>query len=269
MGGMIETELEEAGYTLLGRKNIYDLVLNILESKNTRYLKAIPFLIYKYDLDIEKFNKLYSNKLFKEIIGITKQLFYKFEIKKKIPLFFTSYSTTLDFNEFADEFELQIKNIKSDLFLDKQKIYAERELEMSLSKIFTKKERQIIKRLLDDKPISKTDYEYYSRLTKKKLNSIINLEDFAKSIFNKNPLRDDDLFDLKKKLEEFIEETSSVKNISLIEFYLWDENKISLIYTILENQFSDKFFDIQVKLGQIKDEHLLSLLKKYGKHKFN
>lgn len=266
MGKLIETELEEAGYSMLGEKNIYDLVLSIIESKNTRYLKAIPFLIYKYNLDIEKFSKLYSNKLFSEIMIITKKIFDKFGIKRNIPSFFTLLNETLDFNEFANEFELQIKNTKSDLFLDKQKIYAERELEMSLSKIFTKKERQIIKRLLDDKPISKTDYEYYSRQTKKKLKSIINLEDFAKSIYDKNPLRDDDLFNLKKQLEEFIEKYSSEKKISLIEFYIWDENNISITYKIDEKYSSDKF--IEIKLSQIKDKNLLNLLKKYGKHKF-
>ena len=71
--------------------------------------------------------------------------------------------------------------------IDKQKIYAERNLEMWLSQIFTKKEKQIIKDIMNDRQLSKTDYEYYSRKTKKKLNSITNPQDFSRTIYAKKP----------------------------------------------------------------------------------
>ena len=47
MDGEIERKLNEAGYRLLNKDNeIESLILNILKTKNTRYLKSIPFLIY-------------------------------------------------------------------------------------------------------------------------------------------------------------------------------------------------------------------------------
>ena len=58
---------------------------------------------------------------------------------------------------------------------------------MWLSQIFTKKEKQIIKDIMNDRQLSKTDYEYYSRKTKKKLNSITNLQDFSRTIYAKKP----------------------------------------------------------------------------------
>jgi len=88
------------------------------------------------------------------------------------------------------------------MMIEKQKAYAERDLQIWLSRIFTKKEKQIMSRILAEKPVSRTDYEYYSRKTKKKLNGIINLQDFARTLSTKSPKYDTDLFKLKKLLEE-------------------------------------------------------------------
>ena len=47
----IEKKLTEAGYRMLGDdESIEKLILNILKTGNIRYLKAIPFLIYKHIL---------------------------------------------------------------------------------------------------------------------------------------------------------------------------------------------------------------------------
>ena len=190
MDGEIERKLNEAGYRLLNKDNeIESLILNILKTKNTRYLKSIPFLIYKYNPNMEDiFKKTKEKNLFANILHKTKEIFHGLNINIKIPKI-DYKNENLNYNEFKEEFELQLKNEnKPGLLIDKQKIYAERNLEMWLSQIFTKKEKQIIKDIMNDRQLSKTDYEYYSRKTKKKLNSITNPQDFSRTIYAKKPM---------------------------------------------------------------------------------
>ena len=120
--------------------------------------------------------------------------------------------------------------------------------------------------MLEEKPISRTDYEYYSRKTKKKLSSIIGLQDFAKTIYAKTPKYDRELYNLKKKLEEWLENNSDDKEISILEFFLGDNNQISISYKKKNDGFS--LFNTGIKLSQIKDIELLNLLGKYKKHNF-
>ena len=296
----IEKKLTEAGYKMLGDdESIERLILDILKTGNIRYLKAIPFLIYKYKADIRKiWRKIKGSKnenLFHAIYAITINLFDEFRIKGILPDYtgdeagkYDKYirnkdlnydefkkkfklqlkeGNDLSYNEFRDEFDLQLRTeTKPSLFIDKQKIYAERDLQMYLSQLFTKKEKQIIKRLLEEKPISRTDYEYYSRKTKKKLSSIIGLQDFAKTIYAKTPKYDRELYNLKKKLEEWLEKNSDDKEISILEFFLGDNNQISISYKKKNDGFS--LFNTGIKLSQIKDIELLNLLGKYKKHNF-
>jgi hypothetical protein len=260
MGTEIEKRLNEAGYRMLGdNESIERLILNILKSKNIRYLKAIPFLIYKHKVDLNKISKSNeTNKLFQSIIAITAKLFREFNIAGILPERIEENIEKLDYNEFRDEFELQLRNeAKPSLFIDKQKIYAERDLQMHLSQLFTKKEKQIIRRLLEDKPISRTDYEYYSRKTRKKLSSIIGLQDFAKVLYAKTPKYDMDLYNLKKKLEDKL-------NGKLQEFFLFDEDKLSISY----RNDKEKLLNVIINLSSIKDKELLNLIKKYKKHDF-
>ncbi len=281
----LEQKLNEAGYKLLGNdESIESLILNILKTKNNRYLKAIPFLIYKYKPNTLK---IYTNslidktdKLFNLIINITAKIFFEFNIQgilidyierqnKEEFEFGTEniMKSNLDYDEFKTEFELQLRNEnKSSLFIDKQKIYLERDLQMALSQIFTKKEKQIMNRLLEDKPISQTDYEYYSRKTKKKLNAILTLQDFAKSIHLKTPIRDENLFILKKLLEEWMELNNYGKKINLQKFFIWDNDaQISISYVKNEET---QTFNTLLKLKEIKNVKLLNLINKYRQHEF-
>jgi len=184
--GIIENKLSKAGYQMLGiDESIENLILTILQTKNIRYLKAIPFLIYKHKADLKEIIEKTKNKeLLSAVLKITKKIFLEFDIKINIPELHTNFKEKLAFNEFKEEFELQLNN-KPDLLIDKQKIYEERNLEMWLSQLFTKKEKEIIKKILEEQQLTKTEYEYYSRKTKKKLNSIIGLEDFAKMLYPK------------------------------------------------------------------------------------
>ena len=265
MGNLIEKKLTEAGFKMLGDNSIQKLILHILNSENIRYLKAIPFLIYKYKID---FSSLYTTKnkdLLDSIINTTLKIFNEFDIKRNLPK--TKLKNKLNYQEFRDEFELQLRNeTKPSLFIEKQKIYAERDLQMYLSQLFTKKEKQIIRRLLEEKPISKTDYEYYSRKTKKKLNSIIGLQDFAKSIYAKTPEYDEELYDLKKKMEEWLENDLGDKEIKIEEFFRW-EDKISIDYK-KKTEIYNQSFNTNIKINKIKDNEILRLLSKYKRHNF-
>ena len=281
MGTAIEKKLTEAGYHMLGdNENIEKLILNILKTKNIRYLKAIPFLIYKYNTPIKLTHKAGKDimVLFGTIMTITNRIFQELNIKTNIPEHLSiepkkakSYmkKNRIDYKEFKQEFELQLKNeTKPQLFIDKQKIYEERNLQMDLSQLFTKKEKQIIKRLLQNKPISRTDYEYYSRKTKKKLNSIIGLQDFAKTLHTKTPKQDKDLYNLKKNLEEWLEKNSKDKEISIQKFFLWENDKISIEYKAEDKGHPEHQFFNTIKISKIKNKELLKLLNKYKKHDF-
>ncbi|MFH1408981.1 MAG: hypothetical protein ABIH34_03670, partial [Nanoarchaeota archaeon] len=248
MGIAIEKKLNEAGFRMLGDNESIDmLILSILKTENMRYLKAIPYLLYKYRLDAHiLYTKTTNKELFNEILSITSKIFYELNIDKRFPRY-TGLNKSLEnkyakkfklhYDEFKDEFELQLRNETAPtLFIEKQKIYAERDLQMYLSQLFTKKERHIIRRLLDEKPISRTDYEYYSRKTKKKLRSITNLYDFANNIYAKTPRYDEDLYTLKRKIEELIKKNSKDQNISVTEFYLLGD-MISVGYKTEDNPY--------------------------------
>ncbi|MFH0876277.1 MAG: hypothetical protein V1859_10150 [archaeon] len=271
MGTEIDNKLSDAGYHLLGdNERIEELILDILESKNNRYLKALLFLIYKYELDVHNiYKKTKEKELFNTIIGIASKIFNELNIDKRLPNYAglnkgleSEYLNKfkLDYDDFKYEFELQLKNeIAPNLFIDKQKFNEERELQYSLSALFTDKEKQIIKRLLNNKPVSKTDYEYFSRKTKKKLKSIISLEDFAKSLYNNTPHYDEDLFRLKKMLEkELLNEKSQISKYNL------SDNEIIIDLVGTNNEVEIHSF----KLSQIKNNDMLNLLKKYPEHDF-
>lgn len=282
MGLNIEKKLLDAGYKMLGQdESIEKLILNILKTKNNRYLKAIPFLIYKHKANIEKIDKSISNNdinnLFKVIITITIKIFKELNINYIFPNYCKKcfsksendiLKAKLNYNEFKQEFELQLRNdTRPSLFIDKQKIYAERDLQMHLSRLFTKKEKHIIHRLLNEKPISKTDYEYYSRKTRKKITSIIGLHDFAKVLYEKTPKYDEKLYSLKKKLEKILENNFKEKEISIIDFFLLD-NSISINYKKKDKKNLENQFNAIIKIKDIIDKELLNLIEQYKKHDF-
>jgi len=257
----IEKELMNAGYRMMGDNgSIEKLIQDILKSKNIRYLKAIPFLIYKYDLNIPSIRKnIEEIELFNAIIDITALIFNELHITRKLSRYKRgdsrlegkyAHEFSHKYNEFRNEFELQLRNEnKPRLLIDTQKIDEERNLQYGLSQLFTKKEKQIINRLQEDKPISRTDYEYYSRKTKKKLRSIVNLQDFARNIYSKTPKCNEELFELKNHLEMWISKQFE-NNDSIEDFH--SHNKI--ITFVLKGKSGDRYvkkYSLKNKSGNI------------------
>ena len=260
----IEQELSNAGYKLLGKDEIENLILSLLEKKDHRFLKAIPYLIYLHNPDLNKiYSKIKNKKLLGEMITITRRIFEEEGIDRKLPEL--DEKTKLNFEEFRQEFDLQKRTTdKPTLFSEKEKIYAERNLQMWLSQLFTRKEKQIIQRILNEKPISKTDYEYYSRKTKKKLNAIINLGNFAKSTLPLSPKIDQELFEFKRLLEELAEKENY--NGCTLNRFIITGNDVSLFF---ENKKEGKHFNLLKKMSQIKSRRLKQLIEKYQEHDFN
>lgn len=270
----IEKKLMNAGYRMLGDDaGIEKLIQDILKSKNIRYLKAIPFLIYKYNLDIPAIRKnIEETELFNTILDITARIFNELNIRRKISRYIRgdsksegmyAHKFSPHYNEFKNEFELQLKNDnKPNLLIDTQKIDEERNLQYGLSQLFTKKEKQIIKRLQEGKPISRTDYEYYSRKAKKKLRSIINLQDFARNIYSKTPACDEELFELKKRLEMRLSNKFGI-NDSIEEFHM-SGNTIAFVLKGKSGGGSTAIYNLK----HIKDKRTLQLLNKYQEHDF-
>lgn len=183
MARTVEQQLSHAGYALLGTEEIEDLIFSLLEQKNTRYLKAIPYLIYIHKPNLNLIlKKTKEKKLFKEILIITKKIFQEEKIIRDFPSL-QSKKITHNYGEFKQEFTLQMHRsspVKSSI--DKEKIYAQRNQEFQLSILFTPKEKELLQSLLQEKPFTKTEYEYYSRKTKKKLHAIMQLQEFAKAL---------------------------------------------------------------------------------------
>ncbi len=245
----IERKLNKAGYRMLGEEPIEELILSILESENTRYLKAIPYLLHTFQIDIPRIlDKTEKRKLFFAILNLTSKIFREFNIDKSYESDTDYEKFDLDYDEFRNEFELQIR--KPDLLVDKQKFNEERELQFHLSQIFTEKEKQTLKRMLENKPVSKTEYEYYSRKTKKKIKAIVFLEDFAKTLLDRSPRYDAELFRLKSLLEDtFSEKIESFHTIDSELFIRFEEQMRSIHIADLEKDVKD-------------------LLKKYPEHDF-
>ena len=266
MGRILEKKLADAGYRLLGTtENKEELILDLLKTKDARYLKAIPFLIYQYNPDLDKiYRKTAHKELFGQIITFTKTIFADNNINKPLPNIIGKGD--LNYEEFKQEFDLQRYNIeKPQLTTEKQKAYAERDLQMWLSQLFTKKERQIMGRMLNEKPVSRTDYEYYSRKTKKKLNGIINLQDFAKILYTKSPIHDEELFKLKRLLEELLEKEGNRKKVAIQRFFISD-SKILIFFEETDSKYPQE--STQLEFKKI-DEEIKRLLNKYKEHDFN
>lgn len=265
----IEKKLAEAGYKMFGIKGDKEnLILSILDTGDTRYLKAIPFLIYNYDIDLTKiYSKTSKKKLFGQIIAITRNIFKEEGITKQIPPL--DEKIELNIEDFKKEFDAQRAVFgKSNLMVEKQKIYAERDLQVWLSYLFTGKERQILKWVLEEKPVSKTDYEYYSRKTRKKLNSIIGLYDFAKTLTSKSPKYDEYLFKLKKLLEALLEIKENQKCADIQRFFILNNEIYIFFEKDTPDQQREQRFHTQIKLKEIKDEEILKLLAKYKEYDF-
>jgi len=96
---------------------------------------------------------------------------------------------------FEETYKDFVMNKKALEFEEKSKIYEEfskskeLDLKFALSKLFKKKQREILGKILSEKRLTKTEYEYYIRIIKKKLDAIIQLKEIAETVLRKKAKR--------------------------------------------------------------------------------
>ena len=224
MANVNETKylLDKIGYSLFEIEDQIDinkLILDILKTKDLRLIKSIPFVIYKIpkieliknnkfkvELDLILFltriifkknrinqNTLELNKFIKE--NISKKDLETFTKGKNDNLFLKKLSFRINSIEsFGSELNTEfIMNKKISELEEKQKIYdslsktKELDIRFALSKIFKKKQREIIQKIINNKNLTKTEYEYYIRIIKKKLEAILLLNEIAETTLRRKP----------------------------------------------------------------------------------
>ena len=92
----------------------------------------------------------------------------------------------LNLNDYLEEFMLQLNDSK--LSFTNLDFERERAINFDLSYIFTTKEIEIIKKVLSNESLNKTEYETFSRKIKKKLAAIMRLNGFSQTLSNMRPI---------------------------------------------------------------------------------
>jgi len=85
---------------------------------------------------------------------------------------------------FKYAWNLLVQNMAKDIIAQLSKI-RENELKNSISNLFKPKQKEIIFKVLNEEPLTKTEAEYYSRIIKKKLEAITALNDMANMALRK------------------------------------------------------------------------------------
>ncbi len=232
--GDLEYTLKKLGYhwfELEEELDLAELMINILHSKNLRFIKAIPFIIYRGKknsqafLDWDKLEELSAkNRLDNEtflLIYLSWKIFQKeglSELAKELKKYLEKNLTlkerhTLtknpnahlkmlsfkisDFKTFSEETyrefltSLKLERLEEQEYLQEE-ISKSKELDLkfALSFLFKKKQRGIIQKILQEQPLTKTEYEYYIRIIKKRLEALIQIKELAEAIIRKKAKRE-------------------------------------------------------------------------------
>ncbi len=98
----------------------------------------------------------------------------------------------IDLEEFLDDF-LMHKSLKENqerrTLKESVDVSSNRSMLIYLSRLFSPKQREIIQKVIEETPIDKTEYEYYIRVIKKRLEAMAELEELAETVLKKRPKR--------------------------------------------------------------------------------
>ena len=225
--------------------------------------KAIPLLLHRYDIDVRRIHdKTEQKALFRELVSHATMIFAELDIGKALPLLPGRPSNELNYSELKEEFQLHFEEGK-ELLVNRHRIESERQTRMWLAQLFTQKERWIIGRIAEQKPISRTDYEYYSRKTRKKLSAMANLGDFASTQLPLRPKVDEELFGLKKLLEQWLTEHQKRKEPDITRFFVLG-GKVTLTF-MEKGEMHTTSYDLKM----FKDTQTTPLLKEHSRADFS
>src|SRR3989338_10250585 len=204
----IATLLEKTGYsyfTVEKALSVEDLILQILLGKEKRFLKAIPFIIYittKKDslsfnlpLLLEKAKEKKILHELKAVLGVSLDIFTKLEpgnsliaSLKKIVSKKKESSFVFSFDEYLYDFIAQKKLYEAEQQIglaEKVNKAKEYDFQYALANLFKPKQREIIQKIIDNRQLTKIEYDYYFKTIKKRLRAVKLLGDFADTLIQK------------------------------------------------------------------------------------
>lgn len=207
----VKTVLERIGYSYFKVDEpiaIEDVIIQILLGKEKRFLKAIPFVIYlttknpSLHLDVDVLLKKAKEKKVSNdvtaIINITKSIIKKVDPQNTVDLTLKKIAqkkTThlvFDFNEYFYDFLAQKKLYETEQqqgLTEKINKTKEDELQYALHTLFKPKQREIIQKLVDNRALTKIEYDYYFKTIKKRLRAVKLLGEFADIVIQKKPIK--------------------------------------------------------------------------------
>lgn len=207
--------------------NVEELIIDILKdfkkTGNPRLIKSIPFIIYqsspanggddKPKIDLGKLREMSEGNGLS--VELNTMLYYTKEIYKKLGIaekwiikmdeFIGKFSNEQERGAFRKHWNVEEAELREDLrheflmqkrinelegkgyLIDKMRISEERDMNYYLSTLFTPKQREIIQKIMNGETLTKTEYEYYIRIIKKRLEAISELKDLAETAAKKKP----------------------------------------------------------------------------------
>ena len=200
--------LEKIGYSYFKIEkplSVEDLILQILLGKEKRFLKAIPFIIYittKKDslsfnlpLLLEKAKEKKILHELKAVLGVSLDIFTKLEpgnsliaSLKKIVSKKKESSFVFSFDEYLYDFIAQKKLYEAEQQIglaEKVNKAKEYDFQYALANLFKPKQREIIQKIIDNRQLTKIEYDYYFKTIKKRLRAVKLLGDFADTLIQK------------------------------------------------------------------------------------
>jgi len=203
--------LDRLGFSLLERDEDFDAnetLAEVVKGKATRFWEGFPVMLanaqeenkFDYNLVMEKMETEEDRKGFNDLLLLSLALYRYYrlsfawtaELKKR---FSTEELASLEKMRnclvHGDAVMLHDRKLDADRLRTTFNTYFEQDaekarqvkekheemsLEYALSQLFSPKQKELFKKKLEGKPLSKTEREYYSRTVKKKVSALANPE---------------------------------------------------------------------------------------------
>ncbi len=200
--------LERIGYSYFKVEkpmSVEDIIIQILIGKEKRFLKAIPFIVYlstkesslslNLSLLFEKAKKKKIINEVKAILNISLGILIKIEpdnilihsLKKLVPQN-KEFSFVFTFDDYFYDFigQKRLYDAEQQIGLaEKINKAKEYDIHYALQNLFKPKQREIIQKIVDSKPLTKIEYDYYFKTIKKRLRAVKLLGNFADTLIQK------------------------------------------------------------------------------------
>ncbi len=95
-------------------------------------------------------------------------------------------------DEYRDEYLMQrrIRSLEERRTMEeRRRLENERRTNLALARLFPRKQREVVRKVVMHEPLSKSEYEYYIRVVKKKLKAIRTLAELASDALTVRPVR--------------------------------------------------------------------------------